>query len=157
MYRPPPGLVGLRIALGFVLPLGLANGARELLHGTKFEAGAQIGVLLVGIPLGVWLGFVIARRHELRHLLRGPRIGTRAWEADQTVQLIERMMQGRRAAQARSTSADECARLDAELAHLGRHLEVQRRIAASGDPSPGKGVIAVEPFPGTASLPETEK
>jgi hypothetical protein len=143
MHRPPPWLVFLRIFLGFLLPVLLANGLAELLRGTKFRQGAPVAVLLIGIPLGIWLGFVIARRHDRRRFAAGPRFGTRAWEADQTAQLIAQVMADRRVALARATG-DAKARLEAELAHLAPQLEEQRRIAASGDPSPARGRIAFD-------------
>jgi hypothetical protein len=141
MQRRPPWLVSLRVILAFPLPLMLGNGVREVTR----SAGAQAAVTVVAMVLGVWLGFVIARRRDVRRLAAGPRFGTRAWEAAQTAQLLEDVLEDRRRQLARATG-DARARLEAELAHLGAQLEEQRRVAASGDPSPATGRIGFEPF-----------
>lgn len=137
----------VRVLLAFPLPILLGNGVREVLKDARVQpstqAGWQAAVSLIGIVLGIWLGFVLARRYERRALAAGPRIGTRAWEADQTAQLIERAIADRRRELA-SATGERRARLEVELAALEPQLAEQRRIAASGDASPGRGRIGFD-------------
>ena len=134
-------------------PSGIKWGRVLFLLGVPIGAGIAIGYathsILFGIVGGV--GAVIAVGVLASKLWPTPahmKMGTRAWEAKLTADLLVRTIEQRR--QQKQLAADPAKReyLEREISFLCKQVDTNTAIYLSGDASPGKGHVGFDPYDG---------
>src|SRR5262249_30991743 len=103
--------------------------------------------LLFGILSGLG-AFVLMIAVALKMTGPGIRVGSRAWEAQMNVDLLDRVIAQRTAEQRQEQDAAKRDRLGREIAFLSQQLDENARIWQSGDPAPGKGYVGFEAYKG---------
>lgn len=130
---------------------GVKWGRVLLMFGLPIAAGIGIGMathsVLFGILGGIG-GFVGIVAIMMKMTPAGPGVGSRAWEAKLTAELLVRVIDQRTSEKLQAPNDEKRGRLEREIAFLNQQLVENTMIAQSGDPSPGKGYVGFEPYNG---------
>lgn len=134
-----PGVQWGRVFVMLGIPVLAAIATFVLSRSVLYAVLAFLGLLIVFIVIAA----------KLAPAGRGPRAGSRAWEAQMTADLLERVIADRRAEQ--RTTQDDARRdyLGREIAFLTAQLDENLAIWHSGDPSPGRGAIGYTAYDGS--------
>ena len=118
--------------------------------GATVAARIAVGGLLVPILAfiaGLVLGVVIVSRLVPRAPRRSrDTIGTRAWEAQHNLKLLEALTRSRRDELARTTEPAQRARLEREIAFLAAQVPEEQALLTSDEP--GRGYVGVKSYQG---------
>lgn len=130
---------------------GVKWGRTLLMFGMPVAAGVVIGLVTHSVLFGILGGigaFVVMIVVAIKMTPPGPGIGSRAWEAKLTAELLVRVIDQRTTEKLQTHAELKRDRLEREIAFLNKQLVENTRIAQSGDPSPGKGYVGFEPYNG---------
>lgn len=122
-----------------------------LMFGSPIAAGVGIGYATHSVLFGILGGiaaFVVMIAIVMKLTPPGAGVGSRAWEARLTAELLVRVIDQRTSEKLQTQDEAKRGRLDREIAFLNSQLVENTMIAQSGDPSPGKGYVGFEPYDG---------